>query len=53
MKREEAWVLLKKNLSILGNSSLRITVTVSINIWTLTPQITQKLGVERKYSTHY
>lgn len=32
---------------------LEITVTESINIWTLTPQLTQKLGSERKYSTCY
>lgn len=32
---------------------LEITVTVSINIGTLTPHITQKPGTERKYSTCY
>ena len=32
---------------------LEITVTVSISIWTLTPQTTQKLGVESKCSTRH
>lgn len=53
MKREEAWVLLKKNSQYCLIAPFEITVTVSINIWTLTPQITQKLGIDRKYSTCY